>query len=99
MATEFNTYAIYYHSAPQYDWQSQVVLYKDSKWVGKLLFIKDGKPLPANFERNGEPVLHFPESQFQELIEILRHERPLFIQYVPANGVGVISTSREAIGD
>ena len=99
MTNEFNSYRLYYHSAPQYSWQSRLYLYNDSAFVGYIYFMKDENNLPANVEFGGHPKLHFPASKFEEIMSVLRHEEPLFITLVSANGIGTISTSNEPIGE
>ena len=53
MAQQFNSYRLYYYTAPQYNWDVLVDLYNDSTWVGRLLFMKEGQsaenPLSAAF--------------------------------------------------
>ena len=53
----------------------------------------------TNVESSGQPKLHFPASKFEEIMNILRHEEPLYISLVSSNGIGTISTSIEPIGE
>ncbi len=99
MATEFDTYRIYYQSAPQYSWQSRVYLYNNSSYVGRIMFMKPGIDLPANSEQHDRHVIHFPTSEFENIMEILRNEKPLYIHVVDSNGIGTISTSSEPVGE
>lgn len=96
---EFDSYRIYYHSAPQYDWQVMLDLYKGPTFVGRALFIKTGRPIPANVMRNGKPLLHYAVGDFHNVLLILALDKPLYVSLVPANGIGAISTSGESIGD
>ena len=103
---EFTKYRIYYQSAPQYNWQARVTLYNDNETpVGELHFKKEGVPIPANsfhfYPRSdiSSPTLYFPASKFEELMNILRYEKPLFITLAPSNGIGTISTYDEPIGE
>lgn len=99
MVHEFDSYRIYYHSAPQYNWQVMLDLYQGNSAVGRALFIKNGIPLPANVLRDGKPLLHLPINDFHNILLILALDKPLYISLVPGNGIGTISTSTEAIGD
>ena len=65
----------------------------------RWLVIYEGYNIPGNLEVGGRPKLHFPTSKFVEIMDILRHEEPLFITVVPSNGIGTISTSNEPIGE
>lgn len=99
MMSEFDSYRLYYHSAPQYQWQSRLYLYNRGAFVGSIFFIKEGVRMPANIEISGHPRLNFPASKFEEIMNILRHEEPLYIALVPSNGIGTISTSNEPVGE
>jgi len=99
MTNEFDTYRLYYHSAPQYQWRSRLYLYNNGVFVGSIFFMKDGVNVPANVEIAGNPRLHFPAGKFAEIMNVLRHEEPLYITLVPSNGIGTISTSNEPIGE
>ena len=98
--SQFDSYRIYYHSAPQYDWQVMLDLYMGNAPVGRALFMKTGRPIPANFMMAGEmPCLHYSISDFHNIMLILVMDKPLYISLVPANGIGTVSTSGESIGD
>ncbi|MCY1719635.1 hypothetical protein OU798_04740 [Prolixibacteraceae bacterium Z1-6] len=99
MTSEFDSYRLYYHSAPQYSWQSRLYLYNNGAYVGCVFFMKEGVSIPANTEASGKPRLNFPASKFEEIMNMLRHEKPLYITLVPTNGIGTISTSSEPIGE
>jgi hypothetical protein len=97
--SEFKTYRLYYQPAPQYWWTSRIYLYNNGQIVGSLFFVKDGVSIPANSDPYGYPRLHFKEDKFEEIINILRHEEPLYITLNTSNGIGTISTSMEPIGE
>ena len=96
---EFDSYRIYYHSAPQYNWQVMLDLYKGSSVVGRALFMKSGQPISANVMQNGKPVVHYSINDFHNILLILAMDKPLYISLVAANGIRAISTSNEPIGD
>ena len=99
MTNEFDAYRLYYNSAPQYHWQSRLYLYNGGAYIGSVFFMKDGVNIPENIEISGRPRLHFPAVKFEEIMNILRHEKPLYITLVPSNGIGTISTSNEPVGE
>jgi len=76
MTNEFDAYRLYYHSAPQYQWQSRLYLYNNGKFVGLIFFMKDGVNIPENVELSGRPRLFFPALKFEEIMNVLRHEEP-----------------------
>lgn len=99
MTNEFNSYRLYYHSTPRYSWQSRLYFYKDGTYVGCVFFMKEDESIPTNIEVSGHPRLHFPASKFEEIMNMLRHESPLYLTLVTSNGIGTISTSNEPIGE
>ena len=99
MTNQFDTYRIYYQSTPRYYWQSRVYLYKGSEYVGRIMFIKEERPIPENKLVGGKSVLNFPTSRFEEIMGILRYEKPLYITLNESNGIGTISTSDEPVGE
>jgi hypothetical protein len=70
--------------------------------IGQLVFFPDGTPLPLDFQRpNGQVDLHYHRQDFPNLIDILRNEHPLFLNF---NGSGpgfenTITTTSEPIGE
>ena len=97
--TEFNIYRVYYYSAPQYDWAVRIDLYLSAANVGTLLFMKDGQSIPANTIVNGVPRLHYSMRDFPAMMQMIREEKPLFVNLNEANGIGSISTSDEPVGE
>ncbi len=95
----FDSYSIYYHSAPQYKWQVMVDLYMSNEFSGRVFFMKTGQPLPANRLRNGKPIIHYPVSEFSNILMIMAMDKPLYISVVESNGIGFISTGNELAGD
>ena len=67
--------------------------------VGTLLFMKDGQSIPANTVANGVPRLHYSIRDFPAMIQMIREEKPLFVNLNEANGIGSISTSDEPVGE
>jgi hypothetical protein len=97
--TEFNIYRVYYYSAPQYDWAVRIDLYMSAAYVGMLLFMKEGQSIPTNTIANGVPRLHYSIRDFPAMIQMIREEKPLFVNLNEANGIGSISTSDEPVGE
>ena len=64
-----------------------------------MFFMKDDVDIPANVEISEHPRLYFPALKFEEIMDVLRHEAPLYITLVTSNGIGTISTSSEPIGE
>lgn len=97
--SEFDSYSIHYHTAPQYNWQVVVHLHKGGVSQGWVLFMKRGQPLPANVMKGGKIVLHYSIDDFPNILLILAMDKPLYVSLNTSSGIGMISTSEEAIGD
>jgi hypothetical protein len=58
----------------------------NNQGIGQLVFFPDGTPLPLDFQRpNGQVDLFYHRQDFQNLIDVLRNEKPLFLNF---NGSG-----------
>ena len=99
MAHQFDSYRLYYYTAPQYKWDVLVDLYNNGTWVGRLLFMKSGQSIPANRMQGNATVLYYSISHFENIMAILRYEKPLYINLNTANGIGTILTSSEPVGE
>lgn len=58
---EFDSYRIYYHSAPLYNWKVTLDLYRGTVFAGRALFMKPGQPLPANVMQGGQAASALPD--------------------------------------
>ncbi|MBZ5723297.1 MAG: hypothetical protein LAO03_23420 [Acidobacteriia bacterium] len=99
MSSNFDTYRLYYYTAPQYYWGALVDLMNKGTWAGRLMFIREGFPIPANAPLGGVPVLNYPMNRFEDIMSILRYEKPLYVILNEANGIGHIATSDEPVGE
>jgi len=66
--------------------------------VGKIGFY-DKVPVRRNETLGKIPVLNFHISLLSEIMDMLRNEKPLYIQLNTDNWNGVLSTSAEPIGE
>jgi hypothetical protein len=62
--------------------------------------MKRTKPLPANYAQpNGIPVVHYSIEELHNILLILAFDKPLWISLNTSNGIGMINTTSEPIGD
>lgn len=100
ISRSFDSYQIWYYSAPQYKYAIMVQMYYNRAFVGRMLFMKEGEPIPSNYEINGSPYLHFPAKDFVPMMDLMRNEKPLYLQFMPENGIGFIATREmEPVGE
>lgn len=74
--------------------------YTSAPWqdVGRILFYSDNVPPNATFS-NDLPSLHFSISQFNDIMNILRYEKPLFLRLETNSLYGDLASSSEEIGE
>jgi hypothetical protein len=87
---DFDSYKIWYYSGHPYE--ALIYLYKAGKYVGRIVFFKEDAVIPANVS-NPEPSVHYPLSRFNDIVSILREEKPLYLSLNPDNKIGTLATS------
>ena len=98
----FNNYKIFYYSS--FHMEATIYLYNDEKYVGRIVLMNDDSPLPDNgmfapFE-TPQPSIHWPISRFNDLVNILREEKPLYIFLNLTTNFGSINTDDfEPVGE
>jgi len=101
---KFDKYVIYYYSG--LNPAARIDLFKGKKntKVGRILFFGTDKPSNTDpYEKSARndniPVAFFNITRFNDVINLLREEKPLFFNVYP-NGIGCIGTSEyEPVGD
>ena len=73
--------------------------YYSGKNVMTCEFYRDGSALPENRYKGGRVGLVYPWSHFDEVIDVLRNEKPLYFVFIGSTKVGYISTQREPVGE
>ena len=98
-----DTYRVYYHSAPQYDWEVRIYLYSPGmSQQCYLYFMKEGEAIPANtVAANGNSAsVYFRSGRLADIRELLRNERPLRVTVNGTNGIATLSNEDyELVGD
>lgn len=101
-----NQYEIRLSSHPQFnEWQANVLLRQDNAIVADVRFVAD----PANWVRfgninpNGASLIFVGVERYPWFIDMLRNEKPLFVQLHPATGSlpvrMILQTSSEPVGE
>ena len=87
----FDSYRIWYSSRHPYE--AHIYCYKATKLVGRIVFFKDDTAIPPNANQPSGPSIHYPISRFNDVINILRYEKPLYLHLNLANLIGEVATS------
>ena len=94
---DFDSYKYWCYSGHPYE--VLVYCYRDEAYVGRIVFFKDGAPIPPNADVGG-PSIHFPLSRFAQIMDTLRHEKPLYLFLGVDNAIGSIGTADfEPVGE
>ncbi len=86
----FDGYKIWYHSRHPYAFEATIFVYMGERQVGVLLFFKEDVPYDMSFAGVAIP---YPLSRFNDVITILREEKPLYLMHDPDSRWGCISTT------
>lgn len=78
----------------------QIHLFNDSnKWVGTLDFFNENiGELPEDQSRDGKIILSFHDRLMLNLVDLLRNESPVYIEWNEHTRQGFISSSQEPVG-
>ena len=81
--------------------QISILLYDDNNVrVGLIIYRPDDQELPENkITQDGMATLYKHASYASIDIDILRNEKPIFIQYNDTTKFGFINTSAEPVGE
>ncbi|MBR9919946.1 MAG: hypothetical protein GYB31_03845 [Bacteroidetes bacterium] len=90
MRLEFDSYQLFFYAKP---YQHRFIqLFHEDKQVGSLTF-DDYQAVPENTASDDSINLKFHESDYRDIVDLLRNEAPLFIWINTDNGIGGLSTS------
>jgi hypothetical protein len=78
-----------------------VYFYEPSdKYIGYAGIIEDGAPLPSNVQgSNGVLNIYFHEAQLVPMLDTLRNEKPVFVQFNTELKWGSVGTGKEPVGE
>ncbi len=94
----FDSYKIWYNSRHPYE--AHIYCYAGASYVGRMVFFPDSADLPPNANYASGPSIHYPLSRFGHVVDILRHEKPLYLFLNLDNKIGHLATAeREPTGE
>jgi len=94
----FDAYKVWYYSGHPYE--ALVYCYQGSIYVGRIVFFKDESQIPSNANYSSGPSIHYPLSRFNNIISILRYEKPLYLFLNLDNLIGILATAeQEPVGE
>jgi len=70
------------------------------KYIGYAGIIKDSAALPPNVQgANGVLNIYFHEAELGPMLDVLRNEKPVFVQYNTGLKWGSVGTGKEPVGE
>lgn len=100
MATEIMNYHILVYGSPAgYQTnRAQISLYDANNQTAAFLRFNDPGMFFENDSQSGGIItMHLPSAMFENVLDILRNEKPVYIYF--AQGRGFLSTYKEPIGE
>ena len=79
----------------------RISLKNAGNYVGQLLFLPNGAALPDDTIVNKQAQLHYHLDDFQNVIDLLRYEKPIYMYYNGSGGgfENGIRTMSEKVGE
>ncbi len=69
------------------------------KYIGQLIFQANGSALPSDAMMGTQYNLNYHLDDFQNCIDLLRNEKPMYLLWMGAGGENGIKTIAEAVGE
>ncbi len=93
----FDSYKLWYYS--HFNPEAIIYCYKGRLQVGQINFYNDAS-VPQNSSKTFGPEINYPISKFNDVITILKEEKPLCLFLSTHTGVGIVSTAeKEPVGE
>lgn len=106
MAVEIKKYDVYYYAggsnASGYAYRAIIGLRKDDlSIVGTAYFHRSTTTLPSSDSQNasGQIFCHYMADDFPRILDMLRNEKPVYMEFITGSNLGRIQTSMEGIGE
>lgn len=79
----------------------RIALKNAGNYVGQMIFMPNGTTLPADSIVNKQAQLHYHLDDFQNAIDLLRNEKPIYMYYNGSGGgfENGIRTMSEKVGE
>jgi hypothetical protein len=79
----------------------RIALKNAGNYIGQMIFMPNGTTLPADTVANNQAQLYYHLDDFQNAIDLLRNEKPLYMYYHGSGGgfENGIRTMSEKVGE
>lgn len=100
MATEIKKYHILFYGSPAgyHTNRAQITVYDGNNRPRAYMRFNDpGMFFENDYENGGIIRMHLPSAMFENVLDVLRNEKPVYIYF--AQNRGFLSTSKEPVGE
>ena len=96
--TPITSYAVMYSAN---NFPPRIWLKNADKFIGQAIFVRNADPLPADNLTNGQVNLFYRLADFQHILDVLRHEQPVYLLFNGSGGgsENAIMTGSEMVGE
>lgn len=77
----------------------RIWLKNGGKYIGQLIFKPDGSSLPADSTSDGQVNLYYHLEDFENAIDLLRNEKPMYLLFNGPTSENGIKTTAEPTGE
>ena len=88
---DFDSYRLWYYSNDALF--ALIHCYKGTVFIGRISFFKEGERIPPNANLPNGPSIHFSANRFDDIMKILRRERPLYLFLNPDSLTGMVANT------
>jgi hypothetical protein len=81
------------------DLSAQIYFYNVNTLLGYIFFHSDNYVLPKDIVNSGVIQMALPDRKLTIIIDTLRNEKPLYLNYAQNAGYGYLSTNYEPVGE
>jgi hypothetical protein len=94
--TKIEEYEVMYSSNK---FPPRIWLKSAGKYIGQLIFHANGATLPADAQVSTQYNIQYHLDDFQNCIDLLRNEKPMYLLWMGVNAENGIKTMAETVGE
>ena len=94
--TKIDAYEVMYSSNT---FVPRIWLKAGGRYIGQLIFKPNGSVLPSDSQGGGQTNLYYHLDDYQNAVDLLRNEAPMYLLYSAPSGENGIKTTEEVVGE
>jgi hypothetical protein len=77
----------------------RIGLKSGGRFIGQMVFMPDGAALPDDSADGDAVTLYYHHADFANVLDLLRNEQPMYLQFTGPGGENGIKTTPEPVGE